>query len=350
MRRREVLYALAGGLQGKIPVSADWIEIIHLANESMTTAGLAHALCRPAIANDLPADVREFLETILERNTTRNKMLASQLIESVQALQSVGVDPVLMKGAALLVQQLPDAAGQRMTSDIDLLVLPQVKNIAIAKLEQCGYTIAEAAVHPDSPVTLARPRDVGMIDLHVRPRGPRRFHMEDAASMRCMKIARKGVHFQVPTPETQILHLVLHDQFHNRDYWKGIIDLRHVSDMKWIADNYANIDWNSLLQRMNSRTARSAIAAQTLQAQTLLNAEIPESVTSNRMARVQLKRCLVQLDHPAYRVPFTIFTILADLSHRNRDGFDYHLPRFERGKRRMRGIWRALSSKAVGKI
>ncbi len=350
MRKSRLLSDLAGCLRGELPESPDWMQIIALANDSMTTTNLAFALLTLGSEQNLPEDVREFLSTVLVRNENRNERLLAQLTEATKALGQSGIEPILMKGASLLVQQAQNGIGQRLISDIDLLVEPQDKQAALEKLAKSGYAIAEEDVNPASPVTLARQSDVGMIDLHVYPRGPRRLAQLDTLRATCRYVSVKGTRFRIPSPEFQVHHFVTHDQFHNRDYWRGHIDIRHLCDLNWIAKQDPKLNWQVLQQTFATSSDADALASQLLQAHYLLGMQLPEALAARPMARLQLRRCLAQLDVPILRFPALALTILAGPLHRNRDSIDHQMPKFARAGKKLRGAWRVITSKPVGKL
>jgi ATP-dependent protease HslVU (ClpYQ) peptidase subunit len=83
-----------------MPQQADWEEIIGLANHTLTTPSLidfveAH---RDAVPDEVVLCVRE----LSNRNAIRNDRLIAQLEEAVIVLNSAGITPLLVKGAAVL--------------------------------------------------------------------------------------------------------------------------------------------------------------------------------------------------------------------------------------------------------
>ena len=77
----------------------------------------------------------------------------------------------------------------------------------------------------------ARPDDVGLIDLHQRPPGPPGLAEIDNLTAYCTPVSVDGLRAIRPLSAVQIFFLVLHDQLHDGDYWRGGFDLRHLVDI-----------------------------------------------------------------------------------------------------------------------
>jgi Uncharacterised nucleotidyltransferase len=305
----QALHSLASCLRGDVPSDIDWVATVALANESMTTTNLAVRVLDERHFGSLPEDVGIFLSDVLARNKSRNTRLLSQLKESVRALNGAGITPVLLKGAAVIVGGNSETSADRMISDIDILTRSEELTQAITCLENIGYVVFDRSGGPDGPVTLARPSDVGMIDIHIRPRGPAIYGANDRLYANCEPAPLGQVQCLVPSPTYQILHFVLHDQFHNRDYWKGQLDLRHLCDLAKLITSYSNIDWRFLQSLFSNRSAADAFASQLIQVNRLLRVPIPKQFSERLLARFQYWRVLTQMRYPYLRVPFTCLTI-----------------------------------------
>jgi hypothetical protein len=341
---------LAACLRGEIPAQVDWGRVIALANQSLTTAALASTIASSGIP--VPADVSEFLSEILRRNAKRNGMLMDQLGETCAALNSVGVVPVLQKGAAML---LSDGASRdaRIMSDLDLIVRPADIPRAVHCLEGIGYRCGSrpGPQDRDEPILLARPQDVGMIDLHCRPRGPQRL-AGDAIFQRHASPVSLGAgvgRAMLPSPTLQILYLTLHDQFHDRDLWRGHIDLRHLVDIALTAMP-EGVDWDALSRIFSGRYARHAFAAQMINAERLMGVAIPADMRAGTLARLQYRRRLIQADHPPLAILFSLLTMLTEFPPRKHER-DPAEPSVEKKMRRARlhlqGLFR---EKSCGKV
>src|SRR3954465_5777405 len=94
------LLQLCTCLRGGIPADVDWMSLLGLANQTLTTPALHDFATR--FKAEIPEDVSRYIREMFERNVARNKRLSTQLAETVKAVNDGGVTPVLLKGAAML--------------------------------------------------------------------------------------------------------------------------------------------------------------------------------------------------------------------------------------------------------
>src|SRR3546814_8250806 len=118
----DLLAMLAACLRGEPPAFVDWPAVIGLANRSWVTPALYASLARAHRLEDVPADVRAYLEFIHGRSLQRNLRLRAQLAEAVRTLNRAGIEPTLLKGATLLFTASDDRISARMMNDLDLMV------------------------------------------------------------------------------------------------------------------------------------------------------------------------------------------------------------------------------------
>lgn len=340
---------LSACFRGQPPPNVDWDALIPLANESLTTAALAvriSGLSRLVVAEDIST----FLAEILRRNIKRNEMLIAQLDEAGKALNSAAIVPVLQKGAAMLLAS-PESRKGRMISDLDLIVRRSDLAAAVHVLGQIGYQAAQPGACDDQPVILGRSRDAAAIDLHCRPRGPVDFSGDPILDRHSslVVLGERGGRAVLPSPTLQTLYLILHDQFHDGDYWRGYIDLRHMLDIAQLAALPEGIDWDMLKAILATRYARHALAAQAISANRLMGVPIPADLAQAVLPRLQYRRRLMQADHPRLAPLFALLTILTELpprKHEREEGRSFE-KRVRRTRLHAQGLMRA---KAYGKV
>ena len=335
--------------RGEEPSEIDWLATIALANESLTTTNLASALLTREFKGILPEDVRIFLKDVLSRNRKRNQILLSQMSDLIHALNIAGIKPMLLKGSAILATQSSIENAERMVSDIDLLVKDEELLPAISCLESTGYAVFDKSGDPRGPITLARVSDVGMVDIHTRLRGSRKLSASRELYATSRSVTVGSATALLPSPTFQLLHFVLHDQFHSRDYWRGSVDLRHLCDLARIVTRN-EIDWKFLQALFSSRTSADALSTQIIQLNKLLGLSIPQAFSSNLLARFQYWRILTQMRYPTLRVPFICLTVLMGLNHRNRDNIKYNVSFQQRLSGKLRGIRKMFGATSMGKF
>jgi hypothetical protein len=300
--------ALTALLRGERPDRVDWMGVLRTANHALVTPTLAAAL-EGRRADEVPEDVRLFLAEVARRTAERNRRLAAQLADAARALNAAGIEPLAIKGAAFLLGP-GDQASARILADLDLLVAPEAVETAIAALEPAGFRVLARYPEYESHVAaeLGREQDVGALDLHRRRPGPRRI-LDDPAfdrpAARCEMGA--GVVRRAPA-EIRILEIVLHDLFHDGDYWRGALDLRHLIDITALARD--DVDWSLLSHPALGGLARRGVRRHLIAAHELLGAPVPPALLDAPRARLEYRRAIWQMRTPALRGPLLLGSLI----------------------------------------
>ncbi|MET4480005.1 hypothetical protein ABIB66_004553 [Bradyrhizobium sp. F1.13.3] len=357
-RHSAALTSLCNCLRGLPPVEVEWTSLIGLANQTLTTPALIDFVDQ--FASVLPEDVCAYVRLIHRRNVLRNERLAGQLEEALIAMNGRGVTPVLLKGAAMLVTAPVERRGVRLMSDLDIMVMPDEAERAIASLGAIGYEVHDRA-RPESArwyVELTRPRDVGTIDLQRAAPGPAHLYAGPGHALNhCVPALLGRGSAYVPTPTYQALMLIIHDQFQDHGYWLGELDLRHLVELRDLNNSVEGLDWDELAAHVSGELMKNAVETQLLALAALLGVEIPRSMRSRLIPRLQFMRQLMQARFPATRVPFLAMTVL-DLRNYRREATSGYT---QTGMRRP-GLWsvprtdtlqfllRAATAVRVGKV
>lgn len=355
MPSRVPIVQLMACLDGRPPADIDWAEIIAMANRTLTTGTLAQ---RQRINGSMaiPEDVTSFLAAIRARACERDRRMRDQLAEAVTCLNRVGITPMLLKGSAILATPGIDARG-RLLSDLDLMVPPSALACAGEALGTIGYVRQTETSDPTVAHIFARSRDAGTIDLHYRLKTQRpRFDFARLTSYSAPVGVGSGEAL-LPSPTAQALLLVLHDQLKDRDYWRGLIDLRHVLDILALSRTPEGIDWDLLDSWFPERQPRSALRTQLVTIEALLGIGVPPRLIKGWWPRMQHRRRMVQADWPVLGPIFTSLTLALDpprYSWQSAGGNTKTL-RGSRGKpsvfaRAFSGLKRVHRGKAPGKL
>jgi hypothetical protein len=310
-----------------LPAEVDWISLIGLANDTLTTPTLIDLVSQSG--RHIPADVCAYLRDIHRRNTARNDRLAAQLEEAVVAINAQGVMPVLLKGTATLATVPHARRGHRLMADLDILVAPDQVETALRALAGVDYELhLETDPQEEKWVPeLKRPHDVGMIDLHRSAPGPAYFYRPAGYILkhsRLLQVGRGSVY--VPTATYQALTLIIHDQFQDYDYWVGGIDVRHLVELKDLANSPEGIDWDQLASFAPSNLARNAVESQLVALAELLGVDVPIRLRSRLIPRLQFRRRLMQARFPFTRWPLLITAVLDLGNYRRGPGAEYRTP------------------------
>lgn len=307
------LKTLAGCIAGKIVEGVDWDAVIAAANRTLTTGTMAERLLELTDGIKLPDDVRIFLTEIRNRAIERNRRLLAQLEEAVAQLSRFDVQPLLIKGAALLCQKEAGPFQARLLSDLDLMIPPSSFSAAVRALRDIGYAFREPEPHSSSlPVVLYRPQDAGTIDLHRRLKCDYPSPSFDLLLQGARSIPLGEVTAWLPSPTMQSLILILHDQLQERDYWRGLVDLRHLFDIDSLAKSPPGLDWRQLAALFPPGYPQSALRTQLLTLSKLLETAIPADLYRGWRPALQYRRRMLQSKWPALMRPATMLSLLLD--------------------------------------
>jgi hypothetical protein len=305
MRPAENWEVLIACLRGEPPADADWEAIVEVANRTLLTPGLFDALSRASRLDVLPDEERTYLDFIHGCNLERNTRLRTQLVEAVGRLNSVGVEPTLLKGAVRLFCDPDGRLGSRMTRDLDLNVDEHEAEAAMKCLVDIGYQdLVETR-------GMGRPQDVGALELRQRPGAGSAAYLRREHDKPPVIVERAGVRVKIPSPTSRALHWIVHDLIKEGDYWRGRIDIRHLYDLAELARTEEGVDWRYLRDIMPNQLGRNVIETQMLTLHRLFGSDIPLDLRSRKVVHFQHWRRMFTARHPLVGVPLRIAGNLA---------------------------------------
>jgi Uncharacterised nucleotidyltransferase len=296
------LTQLCACLRGSAPSRVDWMSLLGLANDTLTTPALMEFATR--CKDRIPDDVYRYIQEMFARNVARNDRLAAQLAEMVTAINDRGVTPVLLKGAAMFATVARPHWGSRLMSDLDIMVSPDQIETTVDAMSALGYS-THFLTEPGAQkwyMELKRTRDVGMVDLHRGLPGPAFFYRA-AGCLRdhCEKVSVGRGKAYVPSVTYRALILIIHDQFQDSDYWTGNIDMRHLIELRDLVSSPEGIDWETLAALTPSKLARNALETQLVALFRMLGVDVPAHMRNRFLPRLQHRRRLAQARHPLLR-------------------------------------------------
>ncbi|MFO1170434.1 MAG: nucleotidyltransferase family protein [Hyphomicrobiaceae bacterium] len=216
---------LRGVVEGRLPevapVALDeevWLETIRLASAHLVLPALAAALDLAGPGWPIGDEARAYLDTIRAGNAARNGRLKGALVEIVGKLQWAGLDPIVVKGGAWLIEA-DDAAPWRFMGDLDLIVGEGQLADAVSALTSAGFTPSGDDYDPSrdahAPAMLA-PDGETIVELHNRAFADLACPaLEAALAEHPHGLERDGVVLRRPSPEARLAYLLLHSQEHH---------------------------------------------------------------------------------------------------------------------------------------
>ena len=314
--------------------TVDWHGLCWLAGSCLVTPSLAGALQRKGLFDLLPDEVQGYLHTLQSLNRERNQTLREQLIIITEALNRIGIQPVLLKGAITLTSGQYPGAEDRIIGDLDLLVPDQCMEAATSAVTSLGYQVPNKSFllifpwilpsyrrhrchrlgrqsHHGSP--LLHPSLPVKIELHRRIQA----HQGDDALLRQQLMTMSfsfnaGPIALIPDVSTRLLHNMLHCQISDRQRFKRVLDLRQLLEFAAISQHEAtSLDISHLLNRLRPKR-RAILAEYWAQAEHWFKTTYPDNLPRSPHEALQLWLLEKAAIQPDWR---RLFTCLEWLSH-----------------------------------
>ncbi len=199
----------------------------------------------------LPGAHEKRLERHARRIRQANLHLLDRLVSIATALNERGIEPLLLKGAALNLTLYP-RLDLRPMGDLDLLIRPGEIDPAVGAFEELGYQRGPGLVRRDyfpryhyeiefngpelSPVR---------VDLHVRPFRPLRYSQTVAESFlwgSSRAFLFQGTRVRVAAVEEQLIQLAVHSACHGHERLIWLYDICRL-----ILERPGRLDWDAIV-------------------------------------------------------------------------------------------------------
>ncbi|MGE3293244.1 MAG: nucleotidyltransferase family protein, partial [Geminicoccaceae bacterium] len=254
----------------------DWRPVIAAADRHLVLPALAASAKDLGIAEALPPVVGELLGHVRAANARRNRALFAALEDTTIALNGAGIEPILLKGAARLVDGLYPDPGWRLMADLDLLVPAEAAEAAWASLVGRGY----AVVGGDRPGSrhlagLLHPATSAMIEVHrdLTTEHLRRIPRLETIGERASPIAIGSGRARLPALADQLVHLAVHEQLQHPRMIGGAFSLRGVLEARLLMQRLGARDAVALDMEMPGGLPRRAMRLMRAQTATLFDWE-----------------------------------------------------------------------------
>lgn len=234
----------------------DWNYLLQTAEQSGVAAVFFYNLRQIGAEPVIPQKIWQELTRAYHRVGFKNSIFYAELGGVLRALKEVGVEAILLKGAALAEEVWKNVALREM-ADIDLLVRKEDLRKADATLSNLGYIHHEE--HKDNEWYLENHHHlapfykpgVGIyVEIHHSLSFPNRFFRFNTEGVweRAQTIKLGDAQALVLSPEDLISHLCLH--LSGFDYFVGKI--KNLADICEVIDYCApRIEWDLILANAN---------------------------------------------------------------------------------------------------
>lgn len=251
-------YLRAGFLKGECYTEQEevsWELLIEIASFHYVTPAISWCLND----RDIPADVRDYFSAMAALNGKRNGLMLSGLERIAGILNAVDIEPMLLKGAAMLAEELYPDPSLRFLGDLDILITAERSADAVAALTAAGFETKPSDVlpppqHHHLPM-LHDPETGAGLELHTRVM-PQSADAVIATDWFCEN-ARPAIfrrhRIRLPDATRNAAHIIYHSEIFHGLYWLNKVQLRHLLDLAVIrARHEETIDWEEIDQRFSA--------------------------------------------------------------------------------------------------
>ena len=296
MQRDDVRPAL-GGESAVLDDRAGRERFVRLAMEHGVHGLAVSALVRSPLMEDLSHDARRDLTTSWARLRRQAALWDIERDRLLSVLAREGLDPVVLKGAALRETVYAEPA-ERSMGDLDLLLPAEQIDAARIALERVGYRAGGDQVlaayrrhHFHVPLTHA---NGFVVEIHwALSRPALGFTLDERAflSRALVRPRPAGRPLKVPSPEDMILHLA------SQNEEDAFGRLRRIADIDRVVAGTPRLDWAYVVEEARRGGVQTFAALSLRIAQLLLGTTVSDGIV-NRLAPSLLSRVNLALLRP----------------------------------------------------
>jgi hypothetical protein len=238
--------------------------VARVASQHLVTPALQGRLARRGLLGLLESDLADYLGLCADLNRERNHAVRRTLLDLGRTLNRIGIEPVALKGSALLLTGVHADLADRILGDIDVL-LPRASHArAEGALIAAGYLpLGDPAsfTHHHHAVPLGRPDDVVAVELHreVLTSGLQPLLPSDGVRDRARPLEVDGVRLRVPSPEDLLTHNIVHHNHARRLLWSSWVALRDAHDLAHLVTLYPDLASAEVAERLCRRLGRASV-------------------------------------------------------------------------------------------
>jgi len=232
----------------------DWESVADVSGGHSVIQALYPAFVENELMDLIPDDFLSYVQHLHEINCKRNEMMRRQLINAVLVINKLNIKPLLMKGAAQLFLNTFSNEGDRLLTDLDILVpSDEIKHIS-NELIAVGYELNEDKIHfietHHHYPPLIKQDECAMIELHrdLMFREQQHVFPTEYAWEKGIDIALpNSAEAKVLVPTYRVFHSFLHRCVVDSLSQKGQVELRQMHELARAQFMYASdINWEEL--------------------------------------------------------------------------------------------------------
>lgn len=290
-----------------------WLDIIEIANMELLIPALYYSLYEKELIDDIPDEqLKEYLSEVFLMNTKRNEAIMLQLEEVSYICDTINTTPLLLKGAAALVENDYPHIGIRSMTDIDIMPLSTDFAKVASHFQSYGYQPFDYQLTPSifddddrHDWKMTKEETAAMLELHIRIDAKYLIPYSDEICRQSQNISFDST--QVLTPTYRLFHAFIHSEISNDYFQKDYIAIRQIYDFVIIVNKYhSEVDWDLLLTLSNRYHLTNTFLAYLYMTERLFLFQSPFKTNSIR-ARHHYKMLKLNLNRPQSLKEFFYF-------------------------------------------
>lgn len=292
----------------------EWTKVAELANQHFLVPALYVSYRGKDLLDLLEPELKNYLEEIHRLNIVRNRKIKEQVLDIANRLNSIEVEPIVLKGCSYLFPPLSgstndsslEQSGRRMIGDIDLLLPRERISESVALLADSGYRpidgIWEMTEGSHHAPPLGHNDFIAAVELHadIGLLPSLRYLQTEQAEARASCVPEETARVKRLSPTDQVLHNIIHSQIQDRNAYRANVPLRTLDDFCTLCTSYSDeLDWKALTDSAPSLFGKFAINSYLGLAQHFLGLQLP----NQNIASPTATKIAVSLGKMAYRAP-----------------------------------------------
>lgn len=245
-----------------------WEAAIALASRHLVLPSVAAQLSKNHAANVFDHELIAFFKKLHAGNIQRNHKIVQQTLNACGLANNLGIQPILLKGAALLGDDVYGDIGARYLSDIDILVDRADRDKLQQAMVERGYQAlppqnqalkrqglsfwdnhrhAPPMFDPEGEVLIEIHSDTLSVDSEALDLG------YSSLAARALKRQRGEVQFRLPSIQDRIVHCIAHNQLGHNERFIGAIEMRDLLDLHFLTKcgPCSDEDWANVHRRFD---------------------------------------------------------------------------------------------------
>ncbi len=235
--------------------SLDWETVANIAGDHLIVQALYPAILEKGVVDLIPDEFLAYIKDLHELNCKRNEMLRKQLINALLVINNLNIKPLLMKGSAHLFLDTFANVGDRLLTDLDILVPSDAIKRVSNELIATGYEFSEdhmefIETHHHYP-PLIKSGECATIELHrdLMFREQQHVFPTEYAWKKTVDITLpNNAQAKVLVPTYRVFHSFLHSCIVDKLHQRGYAEIRQLHELARAQSMYSSdIDWEEML-------------------------------------------------------------------------------------------------------